>query len=664
MSFEALASEYDKMVDQYCAPRPDLVSFLKGGREFNGGFLIFRDSLLSGRFDGEQSDEWDPDENKLAQVLNTVDIGGLVSQSLFAQGARAVLSAATTSTQSWSALTHSAKIWDVFAGAFSTDGPASVFIATTPEYTIGEFRDLVTRDPYGLSTNESLAGWFEKAMTAEKHIYLSIQSLHTLLLKKPNHIPRLGRFSQDIVEYTLLLKDVKSLHLSNQFTSAPQLQLFRPSASFAILERCNTLKVLHFHKVPFLDRRLLAIILRACPKVEMLGVYECPLVHFGDIICLLDLIHEINLDRRADGQPTITALDLCPEFHGGMTSNNPHRAEAYGLSWAPMCVEIAQRGTFCLVLKAFMKAKAMKLGLLFSKEGALLSFLFKLPHQDLAMATFLDACHRLVDQHKRKSKGENAQMQLLYDLLKPVRVGLERVRNDWSRYYIERMGKSFCFCCSCGCEMVPEFFTSITRQNPAHARSCAGCLLQIKLDMDRGQLRPEKRGILDNLFPDWQMRTYNKDAPFAAASRSVIKLKTTESFRRPDQINSLIRDGKLPLDSLQNLPSLSGLLNGPGSKKPWLLARHEANGLDVYSRVLWRLRNECVTVNEKGNHYPRFDDRLPDHVHECQLPNHGTSFARCRSLADIQRMRNKGEREDGKASGWASYPAADDTGFW
>ncbi len=63
---------------------------------------------MSGRFDGEQTNTWNADENKLAQVLNTVDIGGLVSQSLFAKGFRTVLSAATTSTQSWAAVTHSA----------------------------------------------------------------------------------------------------------------------------------------------------------------------------------------------------------------------------------------------------------------------------------------------------------------------------------------------------------------------------------------------------------------------------------------------------------------------------------------------------------------------------------------------------------------------------
>lgn len=47
---------------------------------------------MSGRFDGEQTNTWNADENKLAQVLNTVDIGGLVSQSLFAKGFRTVLS--------------------------------------------------------------------------------------------------------------------------------------------------------------------------------------------------------------------------------------------------------------------------------------------------------------------------------------------------------------------------------------------------------------------------------------------------------------------------------------------------------------------------------------------------------------------------------------------
>ncbi|OAQ83319.1 ribosomal protein L36 [Purpureocillium lilacinum] len=685
---ETLVSNYNKVVDHYCRPRPELISFVQGrGRKFNGkvvsqgrcltrGFLTFRDSLMSGRFDGEQTNTWNADENKLAQVLNTVDIGGLVSQSLFSKGFRTVLSAATTSTQSWAAVTHSAKIWDFYAGEFSTDGPAKVFIAVTPEYTVGEFRDMQKCDPYGLNSSESLAGWFEKAMTAEEHIYFSIQALHTRLSRKPDYDPKLGHHSKDIVEYTRLLTVVQTIHLSNQFVTAPRLQVFRPSSSFAldqlhamrkfgkILERSNTLTVLHFHKVPFLDRRLLAIILRACSKVEMLGVYGCPLVHFGDIICLLDLIHEINRDRRANDQPTVKALDFCPEFHRGMSSHQPHRAEAYGLSWGPLCLETVQRGVLCLVLKAFMKAKAMKLDLLFSKEGALLSYLLKLPQNELSMATFLDACHRLVGQHKRRSKGENAQKQLMYDLLKPVRVGLEKVGNDWSSYYIDRMGKSFYFCSSCGYEVVKEFFLAgASRQMPAHARTCAGCMLQAELDLDKGQLRPEKRALLDNLFPDWNKQAFNNEAPLAAASRALINLKTTESVRTQTPAAGLaytfVRDRKRTFDSLQGLPSLSELLEGPESKQPWRIARHEANGLDMYSRVLWRLRTEGVPVTEKGKAWPRFDDRLPDHVHECQPPNYGTTFTRCMSMLAVKDER---EREKKRAS--MTWDPQSEPGFW
>lgn len=48
--------------------------------------------------------------------------------------------------------------------------------------------------------------------------------------------------------------------------------------------------MLHFEKTPFLDRRVLAAVLRACPNLTMLGVYDCPLIHFGDVICILDMI--------------------------------------------------------------------------------------------------------------------------------------------------------------------------------------------------------------------------------------------------------------------------------------------------------------------------------------------------------------------------------------
>lgn len=82
-----------------------------------------------------------------------------------------------------------------------------------------------------------------------------------------------------------------------------------------IFEQRNSIRVLHFEKIELLDRRLLAVILRGCPKVTMLGIYNCPLINFGDVICLLDLIGQVNKARDAEGHPRVKAFDFFPSMN-------------------------------------------------------------------------------------------------------------------------------------------------------------------------------------------------------------------------------------------------------------------------------------------------------------------------------------------------------------
>ena len=49
-----------------------------------------------------------PDENLLAKIFNTVDIGGQVSTLIFAEGWKAVLDTAMTASETWMAIANSA----------------------------------------------------------------------------------------------------------------------------------------------------------------------------------------------------------------------------------------------------------------------------------------------------------------------------------------------------------------------------------------------------------------------------------------------------------------------------------------------------------------------------------------------------------------------------
>ncbi|KAG6008766.1 hypothetical protein E4U21_003964 [Claviceps maximensis] len=591
--------------------------------------------------------------NSLAKLLNAVDVGGEVANAIFAQGLGAVMNAAVTSSASWLAMSNSVKIWDMNSSDFRANGKSGVLLAVTPECTVGEMKQAHDLDPYGLHAPNFLSGWCAEAMKLEKEIYLSIYLVHGLVKGKTGRrekrkqgkqpvkgILPVDLLAKEIVHAIRSIQDVTTIWGASQFVSGPHCRLFDPPAIFSvsrlkglltqILEQRNSFKVLYLQKIPYLDRRVVAVILRACPNVRMVGIYECPLIHFGDVLCLIDLIYEVNYDRRKKRWPEITGFDFYPHYNKG-TPFATDTTATYGLTWGPLSLDVAQRGFFNIIMKAFMKAKRMKLGLLFDHDKAFCKYLNQIPNYPLAVPTFLDAMYRYMEV-----KDDKARKKVLYDLLKPVRLGLERhMDQDWPNYYSKVMGKHMVFCSSCGYETLQEFFTFFARQVPhPHRRRCAGCTLQRWLDGEDDHLKAQKKQILDTLFPDWNGSEFNADAPLPPSVRNIMKLHSTVSVRPevkrilvdnegemycPQIMEAFVRDNKCHLDSLQNLPSLSALLKGPGSVERWGNVYNKCNNLDMYSRSTRKVQQDSTRDDgDKGVLGARLDGGMPDHIEELQ----------------------------------------------
>lgn len=107
----------------------------------------------------------------------------------------------------------------------------------------------------------------------------------------------------------------------------------------------------------------------------------------------------------------------------------------------------------------------------------------------------------------------------------------ENTAHEWLKWYNEIMGKHLVFCASCGYETLEEFFMAQARDSLPHARVCAGCLLQRRLDTEDDHLNRHKKLILDCLFPEWDGLAFNEDAPLGAAARRLVHLESTESVR-------------------------------------------------------------------------------------------------------------------------------------
>lgn len=97
---------------------------------------------------------------------------------------------------------------------------------------MGEFK---SKDPHALEADDTQPSWFAEANAAETDIYVSIGQLHKRLSENRRHGRRLSFLTAELVKYTRQLSDVKRIHDSNQFTSAPASQLFDPPAQFSLI---------------------------------------------------------------------------------------------------------------------------------------------------------------------------------------------------------------------------------------------------------------------------------------------------------------------------------------------------------------------------------------------------------------------------------------------
>lgn len=375
-----------------------------------------------------------------------------------------------------------------------------------------------------------------------------------------------------------------------------------------ISKKNQTIEVLHFHETPFLDRRILAIVLRACPNLRMVGVYNCPLIHFGDLIPILDLISDINHSRRMKGEVNrIEKFDFFPYFNSGLSE--PRLADpVYGLTTAQYELDVVQRGFYGILLKGFLKAREMGLNLLFEPSSAFRAFLFRVPNPPLSVPTFLDGLHRYLS----KNSNDVTKRKALYDILKPVRLGLEQnVGSDYPTWYRTSMGSYLPFCASCGYEMLPEFFPAGAIRNAPHRRICAACCLQLLLDDEPHNMHREKLEVLRRLFPEWTPLAFDVDAPVGGQppESDLLRLRCNGSERddppslysnmqgfmaATPHVLALVRDWEQKAHevSLENLPTLKQLVEDPYGSKQWSALFNECMEMDVYLRAKARVVEE------------------------------------------------------------------------
>jgi hypothetical protein len=311
--------------------------------------------------------------------------------------------------------------------------------------------------------------------------------------------------------------------------------------------------------------------------VKVIGIYECPLIHFGDIICLLDLIHEVNLERDKQGLPRVESLDFYPRYNAGMPyfSDESREHNTYGLLWKAQQNNVVQRGVLAILLHAVLKSRRMGLGLLMDHDAAFMTYLANLPLFPMMVLDFLDGLYRYIDLQKVDPGNCNALKQATYDMSKAIRIGLEPLDKDWPNYYMKQMGIGLVFCSSCGYELLPEFYIGGELRHQPHQRTCTACYLQFWLDREWDHQKIPARDLMSVFYPDWEPKAFNVDAPLLREGSELLRMGTRKSVRDPEPSIQIlpdgeqyvppftiefVRDNKDHEDSVQGLPDLETLL--------------------------------------------------------------------------------------------------------
>ncbi|TFB06542.1 hypothetical protein CCMA1212_000800 [Trichoderma ghanense] len=599
----------------------------------------------------------------MESLMNHSQMGANMLNHVFAHGHKVVMNLAMTSSKMFKLVTENANQWDFSSSSYKAKSPSTVFVAMLPTQYTHEIKDVLSKYSFPVNSDKWVAmrqklesqghrdGQKMRAIGAEHEFFQKARRFRRQCLRSngPYWVtedteidPRTTRSAvewwhdnKEAINIMGSLKALKTMWSANQFEGSGNKQYQMPlSIAMDSLQKLMTemhtvstyIEVVHLHDVPLVDRRMLAAMMRGMPHVVRVGVYRCPLIHFGDVIPILDLIHEINTGRREKEMPAIKGFDFYPNFEDGMPYQHQNAA-TYGLTWGPLAMDLGQRGFYGILLKAVMKAKAMDLGQLFEKDGALMDWLAKVPNVPLGPYCFLDALYRYLEVDDEDPDRDEKRTQATYDLLKPIRIAVEtNLGQDWPVYYTKQMGRKY-FCSSCGYETFRELFPSHAKYLPRIRRTCCACILQRDLDDEKDHCKAWKLNLLDIVCPLWGLvhLEFNKEAPLYGNGAGLIRLKSTEAERDPHlapevQELTLIRDNKCPSDSLVGLPTLESIAKGTIIPSLWKEAVALGFRYDLQRRGILELRHR---YSRQWNGVPAFpptreDGGAPDHEDELQ----------------------------------------------
>ncbi|KAI0149938.1 hypothetical protein F4776DRAFT_672101 [Hypoxylon sp. NC0597] len=280
--------------------------------------------------------------------------------------------------------------------------------------------------------------------------------------------------------------------------------------------RGSRIRMLHFHSTPYLDVSVLEKCLDELPNLQVLGVHNCELLHFGMTVPLLEAI----IARNKKPGASFVRSDFSPFYYYGRQRQDDGRKGEYGVIPSDMGTVDTRRAVTAVLYTAV--PLALKNGIdWFTPGTGLRKFLDRLPFSLGSIRYILEALFNLnhfkqglYDEARgAKEQAPNLDSEndalwnyimgrTLYNDLVIAVHGKAMDANALDSTMMSRGYFTLVTCAFCEAELPSYFFTEESANRRVDQIQCCGCQLQDLLSQQIDNFFQEKKEVVRSLFND------------------------------------------------------------------------------------------------------------------------------------------------------------------
>ncbi|KAF3057417.1 hypothetical protein GL218_06297 [Daldinia childiae] len=348
----------------------------------------------------------------------------------------------------------------------------------------------------------------------------------------------LGKFVKPSSPQFLVLSNVRPCYKTPEegedepnsfgFPARPKGKISKPRAARRVIDtyrlirtidiRGHHIKILHLHSVPNFDIPLLKKCLERMPNLEILGVYNCVLLHFGEIIPFLKAIIAHN---KKPGSKFVRS-DFSPVYYPGLPVGSEGRTGEYGVIPSDQGLIDTRRAIVAVLRKVVSLALKNNIDW-FTPGTAMRQYLERIPFALGSLRYILEACYNIYYHENglyypyykemlalnlpidnNEPRHEAMRCTVYNDLILAVE-GKPMQRDRLVALITSEGFSKLIVCAFCATPLPAYFYTQESINRHPSQVQCCGCQLGTQLEHHVDNFFQERKGVMHLLFDDEQI---------------------------------------------------------------------------------------------------------------------------------------------------------------